>query len=126
MPAGQVGGVAQPAGVGVEGARGSDDQAADVVPGEPGGLHRAVEGVGDLAYDGLGRAAAGGGQFVRADRAAGDVGDGGEDALGGDVETRRVGGARIDLVQLGAGARPALAGAGGQDESGGFQTGEEL
>lgn len=67
-----------------------------------------------------------GGQLVLAHGAAGDIGDGGEDALGRDIQARRVGGPRIDGVQLGVGARPPLARAGGQHESGGLQPGEEL
>ena len=46
VPAGQVGGVAQPAGAGVEGAGRADDDPVQVGAGEPGGLQRAVDGLG--------------------------------------------------------------------------------
>lgn len=57
MPAGQVGGVPQPPGRGVEGAGGADDQAPDVLAGDSGRLDGPVEGVGDLTYDAGGGAA---------------------------------------------------------------------
>ncbi len=126
VPAGEVGGVAQTARGGVEGAGGADHEAVDVVPGEARRLHRAVQGVGDLLDDRGAGAPAGGGQFVPADRAAGDVGDRGEDPLGGDVEPGGVTGGRVDLVELGVRARPAFGGAGGQDEARRLQAGQEL
>lgn len=126
MPAGKVRGVPQPPGVGVEGAGCSDDEPVDVVAGQPRRFDRAVEGVGDLAYDGLGGAPAGSGQLVLAHRPSGHVRDGGEDALGGDVQARRVGRARIDHVQLGVGARAPLAGPGGEYQTGRFEAGQEL
>ncbi len=126
VPAGQVGGVAQAPGVRVEGARGADDQAVEVGAGQSRRPHRAVQGVGDLPDDGGAAAAAGGGQLVAADRAAGEVGDGGADPPAGDVEPGDVGGGRVDPVQPGARAGTALGGAGGQDQSGGLQAGQEL
>lgn len=126
VPAREVGGVAQAAGVRVEGAGGADDEPVDVVAGEARGLHGAVEGVGDLADDGLGGPPSRGLELERTHRAAGDVGDGGEDALGSDVESGGVRGRRIDLVQLGVGAGSSLGGAGGEDEAGRFEAGEQL
>lgn len=126
MPARQVGGVAQPAGVGVEGAGGADDEPVDVVPGEPGRLHRPVEGIRHLPYDGLGGPPARSGELELSHRPSGDVGDGGADALRRDVEPGGVRGTRIDHVQLGVGARPPLAGPGGEYEPRGLQPGQQL
>ncbi|MDH6570293.1 hypothetical protein M2160_005314 [Streptomyces sp. SAI-117] len=126
VPAGEVGGVAQPARARVEGARGADDEPVDVAAGQPRRLHRAVEGLGDLLHDGLGGSPSRGRQFEGAHLAAGDVGDRGEDALGGDVEPGGVGGGRVDLVELGVGSRPALAGTGGEDEPRRLEAGQEL
>lgn len=98
----------------------------DVVAGQPRRLHRAVEGIGDLAYDGPCGAPPGGGQLVLAHGPPGDIGDGGEDTLRGDIQARRVRRARIDRVQLGVGTRAPLARTGGQNETGGFQPCEEL
>ncbi|MDU0299486.1 MULTISPECIES: hypothetical protein [unclassified Streptomyces] len=98
----------------------------DVRAGESRRLHRAVQGVGDLLDHGHGGPAAGRGQFVPADGAAGDVGDGREDAVRVHVESGGVRGGRVDPVQLGVGARAALGGAGGEDQSGGLQAGQEL
>jgi hypothetical protein len=93
--------------------------------GHPGGLHRAVQRVGHLPYDALG-ATARGGELELADGRSGDVGDGGADAQRGDVEAGGVGGACVDAVQLGVGARPALGGAGGHDQTRGLQPGQQL
>ena len=81
VPAGQVGGVAQPPGGRVEGAGRADDQPVHVGAGEPGGLHRPVERLGDLPHDAARRAGPGCGSSNSPTVRAGDVGDGGEDAL---------------------------------------------
>lgn len=126
VPAGQVGGVAQTTGGGVEGAGGGDDQPPYLVTGEARGLHGAVEGVGDLPYDGVGGLPAGCGHLERAHGAAGGVGDGGQDAFGGDIEPRGVRGGRIHLVQLGVGTGAPLGGAGREHQSRRLQPGQQL
>lgn len=123
MPAGEVAGVAQPAGLRVEGARGADDHPPQVGAVQPGGLDGLPEGLGHL-IDGL--RALGVGDLVGGDDRARDVGDGRQYPLRGDVEAADVRGPRVDRVELGAGAGAAAVRAGGDDESDRFQTGQQL
>lgn len=126
VPARQMGGVAEAAGVRVERARGGYHRPVEVPAGQSRRLHRPVQGVGDLLDDGHGGAAGRGGQFVTADGAAGDVGDGRADPVRVHVQRGGVRGGRVHGVEPGARARAALRGAGGEDQPGRLQTGQEL
>lgn len=123
VPAGQVAGVAQLAGLRVEGAGGRDDQPVHVGAPEPGGLDGLAERLGHLC-DGV--AALPVGVFEAADHLAGEVGDGRRDPVGGDVESTHVGGAGVEGVELGVGPGLAAVGAGGHDQPGGLQPGQQL
>lgn len=123
VPAGQVLGVAQRPGVGIEGSRGGDDDAVEGGALEPGVLDGPAEGPGD-PVDGPG--ALGVRELVAADHLAGEIGDGRDDAARGDVQSGDVGGARVDPVQLGVGSGAAAGGAGGHDQPGGLEAGQQL
>lgn len=125
MPAGQMRGVPQPPGGRIEGTGRTDDEPMHIGPGHPCGLHGPVERLGDLPYDTLG-APPRGRQLELPDGGAGDIGDGGVNALRRHIEPGGEGGARVDGVQLRIGPGPPLGGPGGDDEPGGFEPREQL
>lgn len=126
MPAGQMGGVPQPPGAGVEGAGRADDDAVQIAPDEVGGLHGPVERVGDLPHHGLTRSTPRGAHLELPDHVPGDVRDGGPDPLGRHIEPGDVCGARVDRVQLGVGPRPPLGGPGRHHQPRRLQPCEQL
>lgn len=125
MPAGQMGGVPQPAGVRVEGAGGAHHHAPQIGPHQSGGLRGAVQGVGHLP-DHAGAASAGGREAELADGASGDVRDGGPDALRVHIDPGGVAGRGVDRVELRARSGSPLAGAGGHHKTGGLQPRQQL
>ena len=76
--------------------------------------------------DGVGTTLARGAQLVLADRAAGDVGHGGDDPDGRHVQGGDVSGIRVDGVELGPWAATARGVATSDHEAGVDQPGQEL
>ena len=90
--------------------------------GRRGGTFQRVQHVAH----GVGLRAARRAQLVLADRAAGDVGDRGQDPGRRHVERGHVGGVGVDGVQLGARARPAVGVPAGDHQAGALQPAEQL
>lgn len=125
VPAGQVRGVPQPPGTGVEGPRRPDDDPVHIGAGQPGVLYRPVQRLRHLPHHGVGTPPRGA-QLELPDRLTGHIGDGGDDPLGVHIQPSDMGGPRVHRVQLRIGPRPPGHGPGGDNQPGRLQPRQQL